>query len=128
MYQDHSFKMNGTFLCSNIIILISPFVVIHIYSVSSIYELIQPPIPQNNASVTFCRKYRYSELLPLFPQVLLLGRLHHRNLVNLVGYCEEKGQHILVYVYMSNGSLASHLYSKWLHIFLIKIMRRQLLK
>ncbi|XP_042478291.1 calcium/calmodulin-regulated receptor-like kinase 1 [Macadamia integrifolia] len=44
-------------------------------------------------------------------EVLLLGRLHHRNLVNLVGYCEEKGQHMLVYVYMSNGSLASHLYS-----------------
>ncbi|XP_077243428.1 calcium/calmodulin-regulated receptor-like kinase 1 [Tasmannia lanceolata] len=45
-------------------------------------------------------------------EVLLLGRLHHRNLVNLVGYCAEKGQHILVYVYMTNGSLASHLYSE----------------
>lgn len=45
-------------------------------------------------------------------EVMLLGRLHHRNLVNLVGYCEEKGQHILVYVYMSKGSLASHLYSE----------------
>ncbi|XP_042517374.1 calcium/calmodulin-regulated receptor-like kinase 1 [Macadamia integrifolia] len=44
-------------------------------------------------------------------EVMLLGRLHHRNLVNLVGYCAEKGQHMLVYVYMSNGSLASHLYS-----------------
>ncbi|XP_043690422.1 calcium/calmodulin-regulated receptor-like kinase 1 [Telopea speciosissima] len=44
-------------------------------------------------------------------EVLLLGRLHHRNLVNLVGYCAEKGQHMLVYVYMSNGSLSSHLYS-----------------
>ncbi|KAI3965446.1 hypothetical protein MKW92_029666 [Papaver armeniacum] len=45
-------------------------------------------------------------------EVSLLGRLHHRNLVNLVGYCAEKGQHMLVYVYMSNGSLASHLYSE----------------
>ncbi|KAG6524827.1 hypothetical protein ZIOFF_014771 [Zingiber officinale] len=44
-------------------------------------------------------------------EVLLLGRLHHRNLVNLVGYCSEKGQHMLIYVYMTNGSLASHLYS-----------------
>ncbi|KAL3736280.1 hypothetical protein ACJRO7_025269 [Eucalyptus globulus] len=43
-------------------------------------------------------------------EVKLLGRLHHRNLVNLVGYCAEKGQHMLVYVYMSKGSLASHLY------------------
>ncbi|KAF3453547.1 hypothetical protein FNV43_RR03987 [Rhamnella rubrinervis] len=45
-------------------------------------------------------------------EVMLLGRLHHRNLVNLVGYCAEKGQHMLVYVYMSQGSLASHLYSE----------------
>lgn len=45
-------------------------------------------------------------------EVLLLGRLHHRNLVNLIGYCAEKGQHMLIYVYMVNGSLASHLYNE----------------
>ncbi|XP_076948260.1 calcium/calmodulin-regulated receptor-like kinase 1 [Bidens hawaiensis] len=45
-------------------------------------------------------------------EVMLLGRLHHRNLVNLVGYCAEKSQHILIYVYMSKGSLSSHLYSE----------------
>ncbi|KAL3850809.1 hypothetical protein ACJIZ3_012691 [Penstemon smallii] len=44
-------------------------------------------------------------------EVMLLGRLHHRNLVNLVGYCAEKNQHMLIYVYMSRGSLASHLYT-----------------
>ncbi|XP_010261286.1 PREDICTED: calcium/calmodulin-regulated receptor-like kinase 2 [Nelumbo nucifera] len=43
-------------------------------------------------------------------EVLLLGRLHHRNLVNLVGYCVDKGQHMLIYQYMSNGSLANLLY------------------
>ncbi|KAJ8763681.1 hypothetical protein K2173_003153 [Erythroxylum novogranatense] len=43
-------------------------------------------------------------------EVMLLGRLHHRNLVNLVGYCAEKGRNILIYVYMSKGNLASHLY------------------
>ncbi|XP_021294959.1 calcium/calmodulin-regulated receptor-like kinase 1 isoform X1 [Herrania umbratica] len=45
-------------------------------------------------------------------EVLLLGRLHHRNLVNLVGYSAERGEHMFVYVYMSNGSLASHLYNE----------------
>ncbi|GAB4846230.1 Calcium/calmodulin-regulated receptor-like kinase 1 [Ancistrocladus abbreviatus] len=45
-------------------------------------------------------------------EVKLLGRLHHRNLLNLVGYCAEKGKNMLIYVYMSNGSLASHLYSE----------------
>ncbi|KAH9323347.1 hypothetical protein KI387_017986, partial [Taxus chinensis] len=45
-------------------------------------------------------------------EVSLLGRLHHRNLVNLLGYCVEKGHRMLVYVYMSNGSLAYHLYNE----------------
>ncbi|KAJ8754665.1 hypothetical protein K2173_010756 [Erythroxylum novogranatense] len=45
-------------------------------------------------------------------EVMLLGRLHHRNLVNLVGYCAEKGRNMLIYVYMSKGSLASHLYGE----------------
>ncbi|XP_057421028.1 calcium/calmodulin-regulated receptor-like kinase 1 [Lotus japonicus] len=45
-------------------------------------------------------------------EVLLLARLHHKNLVGLVGYSAERGQHMLLYSYMSNGSLASHLYGK----------------
>ncbi|XP_010694279.2 calcium/calmodulin-regulated receptor-like kinase 1 [Beta vulgaris subsp. vulgaris] len=45
-------------------------------------------------------------------EVKLLGRLHHRNLLNLIGYCTEKGKNMLIYVYMSNGSLASHLYNE----------------
>ncbi|KAK9105162.1 hypothetical protein Scep_022006 [Stephania cephalantha] len=45
-------------------------------------------------------------------EVHLLGRLHHRNLVNLIGYCIDKGQHMLIYEYMSNGSLASLLYDE----------------
>ncbi|KAL8251165.1 hypothetical protein R6Q59_034858 [Mikania micrantha] len=45
-------------------------------------------------------------------EVSLLGRLHHRNLVNLVGYCIDKGQRMLIYEYMSNGSLSSFLHSE----------------
>ncbi|EOY03831.1 Serine/threonine-protein kinase PBS1 isoform 3 [Theobroma cacao] len=45
-------------------------------------------------------------------EVCLLGRLHHRNLVNLVGYCVDKGQRMLIYEFMSNGSLANILYSE----------------
>lgn len=45
-------------------------------------------------------------------EVSLLGRLHHRNLVNLVGYCVDKGQHMLIYEFMSNGSLATFLYDE----------------
>ncbi|WOL12326.1 calcium/calmodulin-regulated receptor-like kinase 2 [Canna indica] len=44
-------------------------------------------------------------------EVLLLSRLHHRNLVNLVGYCIDKSQRMLIYEFMTNGNLASLLYS-----------------
>ncbi|KAL8471846.1 hypothetical protein ACS0TY_028542 [Phlomoides rotata] len=44
-------------------------------------------------------------------EVSLLARLHHRNLVNLVGYCVDKGQRMLVYEYMSNGSLENVIYN-----------------
>ena len=49
----------------------------------------------------------------MFFQVSLLGRLHHRNLVNLVGYCVDKGQRMLIYEFMSNGSLENLLYGKY---------------
>lgn len=42
-------------------------------------------------------------------EVLMLSLLHHSNLVNLVGYCADGDQRILVYEYMANGSLEDHL-------------------
>jgi len=43
-------------------------------------------------------------------QVALLSRIHHRNLVPLIGYCEEEYQHILVYEYMHNGTLREYIH------------------
>ncbi|BFI33791.1 hypothetical protein MPTK2_4g18390 [Marchantia polymorpha subsp. ruderalis] len=45
-------------------------------------------------------------------EVSLLSRVHHKNLVSLLGYCEESGQQILIYEYMSKGTLREHLYGK----------------
>ncbi|KAI5012296.1 hypothetical protein ZWY2020_024430 [Hordeum vulgare] len=39
-----------------------------------------------------------------------IGRLRHRNLVPLLGYCRRKGELLLVYDYMPNGSLDKYLY------------------
>eukprot|EP00268_Persea_americana_P061773 TRINITY_DN7840_c0_g3_i1.p1 TRINITY_DN7840_c0_g3~~TRINITY_DN7840_c0_g3_i1.p1 ORF type:complete len:691 (+),score=144.63 TRINITY_DN7840_c0_g3_i1:61-2073(+) len=41
----------------------------------------------------------------------LLGRLHHRHLVSLRGFCVEKNERFLMYEYMENGSLKDHLHS-----------------
>jgi len=42
-------------------------------------------------------------------QVDLLLRVHHINLLNLVGYCDERDHLALIYEYMSNGDLKHHL-------------------
>ncbi|XP_051132282.1 probable LRR receptor-like serine/threonine-protein kinase At1g67720 [Andrographis paniculata] len=43
-------------------------------------------------------------------EVSLLSRIHHRNLVQFLGYCQEDGKNILVYEFMHNGTLKEHLY------------------
>ncbi|KAL3721511.1 hypothetical protein ACJRO7_033931 [Eucalyptus globulus] len=43
-------------------------------------------------------------------EVEVIGRTHHRNVVRLLGYCMEGTNRLLVYEYMSNGSLASVLF------------------
>ncbi|KAF8006209.1 hypothetical protein BT93_K0493 [Corymbia citriodora subsp. variegata] len=42
-------------------------------------------------------------------EVLMLSLLHHENLVNLIGYCADGDQRLLVYEYMPHGSLEDHL-------------------
>jgi serine/threonine protein kinase len=43
-------------------------------------------------------------------EVSYLGRLHHPNLVKLIGHCNEDNQRLLVYEYMQRGSLDMHLF------------------
>jgi len=45
-------------------------------------------------------------------EVVSIGHLRHRNLVQLLGYCRRKGELLLVYDYMPNGSLDKYLYDK----------------
>ncbi|CAO2043487.1 unnamed protein product [Urochloa humidicola] len=44
-------------------------------------------------------------------EVTIIGRLRHRNLVQLVGWCHDGDELLLVYELMTNGSLDTHLYS-----------------
>ncbi|KAJ7296143.1 hypothetical protein O6H91_Y141500 [Diphasiastrum complanatum] len=43
-------------------------------------------------------------------EVLMLSLLHHPNLVNLIGYCADGDQRLLVYEFMPLGSLDDHLH------------------
>ncbi|KAK6138821.1 hypothetical protein DH2020_027433 [Rehmannia glutinosa] len=43
-------------------------------------------------------------------EVLMLSLLHHPNLVNLIGYCTDGDQRLLVYEFMPMGSLENHLF------------------
>lgn len=51
------------------------------------------------SQVEFCREME------------LVGRLHHRHLVALRGFCIERHERFLIYEYMENGSLKDHLHS-----------------
>ncbi|KAF8041049.1 hypothetical protein BT93_B3078 [Corymbia citriodora subsp. variegata] len=43
-------------------------------------------------------------------EVIVIGQTHHKNLVRLIGYCNEGQNRLLVYEFLSNGTLASFLF------------------
>ncbi|KAK9061946.1 hypothetical protein SSX86_019130 [Deinandra increscens subsp. villosa] len=45
-------------------------------------------------------------------EVKIISSLRHRNLVRLIGWCHDQTQFLLVYEFMPNGSLDSHLFGQ----------------
>ncbi|CAL8991497.1 unnamed protein product [Prunus brigantina] len=43
-------------------------------------------------------------------EVMYLSEIHHRNLVTILGYCQESGFQVLVFEHIPNGSVCNHLY------------------
>ncbi|XP_062119430.1 L-type lectin-domain containing receptor kinase IX.1-like [Humulus lupulus] len=45
-------------------------------------------------------------------EVKVISSLRHRNLVQLIGWCHDRSEFLLVYEFMPNGSLDSHLFGR----------------
>ncbi|KAL3516585.1 hypothetical protein ACH5RR_023487 [Cinchona calisaya] len=42
----------------------------------------------------------------------VIAKIHHKNLVRLIGFCDEESHKLLVFEFMSNGSLARYLFGE----------------
>ncbi|EMS56217.1 L-type lectin-domain containing receptor kinase IV.1 [Triticum urartu] len=70
------------------------------------------PISRFNIAVKKVSHDSKQGMKEFIAEIVSIGRLQHRNLVQLLGYCRRKGELLLVYDYMPNGSLDKYLYGK----------------
>ncbi|XP_039797466.1 L-type lectin-domain containing receptor kinase SIT2-like [Panicum virgatum] len=71
-------------------------------------------LPVSNLEVAVKRVSHDSKqgMKEFIAEIVSIGRIQHRNLVQLHGYCRRRGELFLVYEYMENGSLDNYLYCK----------------
>ncbi|KAL3740658.1 hypothetical protein ACJRO7_021866 [Eucalyptus globulus] len=71
-------------------------------------------LPTSNIEIAVKRVSHESRqgMREFIAEIISIGRLRHRNIVSLLGYCRRKGELLLVYDYMSNGSLDKYLYNQ----------------
>ncbi|KAJ6832854.1 L-type lectin-domain containing receptor kinase IV.2-like [Iris pallida] len=74
----------------------------------------QGVLPSSNVEVAVKRVSHESRqgMKEFVAEIVSIGQLRHRNVVQLLGYCRRKGELLLVYDYMSNGSLDNFLYDE----------------
>ncbi|KAI4357477.1 hypothetical protein L6164_001425 [Bauhinia variegata] len=67
-------------------------------------------LPDHRIVAVKCLKNVTGGDAEFWAEVTIIARMHHLNLVRLWGFCAEKGQRILVYEYVSGGSLDKYLF------------------
>jgi serine/threonine protein kinase len=75
-------------------------------------KIFKGTLPSSNKQIAIKKVSHDSEqgMEQFVAEIVSLGRLKHKNLVQLLGYCRRKGELLLVYDYMPNGSLDKFLY------------------
>ncbi|VVB07003.1 unnamed protein product [Arabis nemorensis] len=76
----------------------------------SVYKGVMPKTRQEIAVKRVSNESQQG-LKEFVSEIVSIGRMSHRNLVPLLGYCRRKNELLLVYDYMPNGSLDKYLYN-----------------
>lgn len=79
-------------------------------SFGTVYKGVDRTVPKRFIAIKRLDKVEKEGEKEFTTEVSAIGRSHHKNLVTLLGYCDEGHHRLLVYEYMSNGSLASHIF------------------
>lgn len=67
-------------------------------------------LPDKRVVAVKCLKNVAGGDAEFWAEVTIIARMHHLNLVRLWGFCAEKGQRILIYEFVPNGSLDRYLF------------------
>uniref|UniRef100_A0A1J3E2X4 non-specific serine/threonine protein kinase n=1 Tax=Noccaea caerulescens TaxID=107243 RepID=A0A1J3E2X4_NOCCA len=76
----------------------------------SVYKGVMPKTKKKIAVKRVSNESRQG-LKEFVSEIVSIGRMSHRNLVPLLGYCRRKDELLLVYDYMPNGSLDKYLHN-----------------
>ncbi|XWS49686.1 hypothetical protein CRYUN_Cryun12cG0024400 [Craigia yunnanensis] len=76
-----------------------------------VYKGVLKSTSRNPVAVKKLDKFAQEREMELKTEVSAIGRIHHKNLVGLLGFCEEGTHRLLVYEFLSNGTLANYLFA-----------------
>ncbi|CAN6227431.1 unnamed protein product [Urochloa humidicola] len=85
---------------------------------SSVYRCRLPEAASGRTSLMevavkkFTREIEEQRYVNFLAEVSIINRLRHKNVVPLIGWSYNKGEPLLIYEYMTNGSLDQHLFRR----------------
>lgn len=76
----------------------------------TVYKGVLASYPKKFVAIKKLEKFEQEGEKEFKTEVSVIGQTHHKNLVRLVGFCDEGEHRLLVYEYMTNGSLGRLLF------------------